>query len=101
MFLRRRQQVKKEGERRNVFVRYLGEVAQAVSDLNGCDRDEIYNHLTRVAKRITKEADTKLDDRGNKINPEDYGDNVLIISDDPEGELSDQLEKTVPQKKLF
>ena len=101
MFLRRRQQVKKEGERRNVFVRYLGEVAQAVSDLNGCDKEEIYNHLTRVAKRVTKEADTKLDDRGNKVSPEDYGDNVLIINDDPEGELTEQLDKTTPQKKLF
>ena len=101
MFLRRRQQVKKEGERRNVFVRYLGEVAQAVSDLNGCDKEEIYNHLTRVAKRVTKEADTKLDDRGNKVSPEDYGGNVLIINDDPEGELTEQLDKTTPQKKLF
>ena len=101
MFLRRRQQVKKEGERRNVFVRYLGEVAQAVSDLNGCAKEEIYNHLTRVAKRVTKEADTKLDDRGNKISPEDYGDNVLIINDDPEGDLTEQLDKTTPQKKLF
>ena len=101
MFLRRRQQVKKEGERRNVFVRYLGEVAQAVSDLNGCDKDEIYNHLTRVAKRVTKEADTKLDQRGNKIDPQDYGSNVLIINDDPEEELNEQLDKNTPQKKLF
>ena len=101
MFLRRRQQVKKEGERRNVFVRYLGEVAQAVSDLNGCDKNEIYNHLTRVAKRVTKEADTKLDDRGNKIRAEDYGANVLIIEDDPVGELTEQLDKIAPQKKLF
>ena len=84
-----------------MFVRYLGEVAQAVSDLNGCDKSEIYNHLTRVAKRVTKEADTKLDDRGNKIKPEDYGDNVLIIDDDPVGELTEQLDKVAPQKKLF
>ena len=101
MFLRRRQQVKKEGERRNVFVRYLGEVAQAVSDLNGSDRDEIYNHLTRVAKRVTKEADTKLDDRGNKVTEENYGDNVLIIKDDAEEGLTEQLDQTTPQKKLF
>ena len=26
-----------------------------------------------------KKADTKLDERGNKIKPEDYGDNVLIV----------------------
>ena len=101
MFLRRRQQVKKEGERRNVFVRYLGEVAQAVSDLNGVERDDIYNHLTRVAKRVTKEADTKLDDRGNKVTEGNYGDNVLIIPDNPEDGLTEQVNNTTPQKKLF
>ena len=50
---------------------------------------------------MTKEADTKLDDRGNKITEENYGDNVLIIKDDPEEGLTEQLDKTTPQKKLF
>ena len=39
MYLRRRKRVKQEGERRNVFLRYLGEVADAVSDINGADRE--------------------------------------------------------------
>ncbi|MEX0677747.1 MAG: DNA topoisomerase VI subunit B, partial [Pirellulales bacterium] len=34
MYLRRRLKVKHEGERRNVFLRYLGEVATAVSTIN-------------------------------------------------------------------
>ena len=34
MYLRRRLQVKQEGERRNIFLRYLGEVATAVSGIN-------------------------------------------------------------------
>ena len=34
MYLRRRVRVKQEGHRRTLFLRYLGEVARAVSDIN-------------------------------------------------------------------
>jgi len=104
MFLRRRKKVKQEGERRSVFMRYLGEVATAVSELNGCDREKLLGHLHRVAKRVTKEADTKLDKRGNKITEDgdaDYGDNVLIVDADHEQDLITHLEQADPQKKLF
>ena len=82
MYLRRRLRVKQEGERRNVFLRYLGEVATAVSSINHSDRDKLYERLVNVAKRKTAEADVKLDKRGNKIfenEEEDFGDNVLIV----------------------
>jgi DNA topoisomerase-6 subunit B len=80
MYLKRRKRVKQEGERRNVFMRYLGEVATAVSDINGSDRDELYGHLLRVAKRKTAEADLRYDDRGRRIEESsDFGDNVLIV----------------------
>ncbi len=42
MYLRRRNRVRQEGERRNIFLRYLGEVATAVSEINGTDRVELY-----------------------------------------------------------
>jgi DNA topoisomerase-6 subunit B len=82
MYLRRRLKVKQEGERRSLFLRYLGEVATAVSDLNKADRQDVYDKLMEVATRKTAEADVKLDDRGRKIvaeEEEDFGDNVLII----------------------
>jgi DNA topoisomerase-6 subunit B len=84
MYLNRRQKVKQEGERRSIFLRYLGEVAKAVGDIeqyNDKKRDALYQRLLSVAKRKTAEADTKLDDRGKKIeeDTEDLGDNVLII----------------------
>jgi DNA topoisomerase VI subunit B len=104
IFLRRRKKVKQEGERRSVFLRYLGEVATAVSELNGCDREDLLSNLHRVAKRVTKEADTKLDKSGKKITDEneiDYGDNVLIVDADHEQNLITHLEKADPQKKLF
>ena len=83
MYVRRRQKVKQEGERRNIFLRYLGEVATAVNELNGADRKKLYDQLLKVAKRKTAQADMKFDDQGNPIFEEesevDYGDNVLIV----------------------
>jgi DNA topoisomerase-6 subunit B len=81
MYLHRRLKVKQEGERRNIFLRYLGEVATAVSGINRADRKKLYDQLLLVAKRKTATADVKLDERGRKVteDPEDFGDNVLIV----------------------
>ena len=82
MYLRRRKKVKHEGERRAVFLRYLGEVATAAAQIDtGVDREELYNNLVLVAQKRTAEADVKLDDRGRPIDEEeiDLGENVLII----------------------
>jgi DNA topoisomerase-6 subunit B len=104
MYLRRRLKVKQEGERRNVFLRYLGEVATAVSELNRANRDELYKRLVRVAKRKTSEADTRLDDRGRRIeeDEESFGSNVLIVDpEDPEEELLARTRAGDPQARLF
>jgi DNA topoisomerase-6 subunit B len=82
MYLRRRQKVRAEGERRTIFLRYLKEVAGAVSDINAADRDALYDQLLQVARKKTAEADVKLDERGRPIeepDEEDFGDNVLIV----------------------
>ena len=79
MYLRRRNRVKQEGERRSIFLRYLGEVASAVSAINGTNRDQLFEQLLKVAKRKTSEADVRLDDRGKVVEAEDFGDNVLIV----------------------
>lgn len=111
MFLRRRRKVKHEGERRNMFLRYLGEVAGAVSEINGIEKQEIYDQLLQVAKKKTAEADMKMDDRGRVVDEDemDFGDNVLIV--DPE-DVNEQLlaraksgdgeeAESEEQKKLF
>ena len=88
MYLNRRNKVLQEGERRSIFLRYLGEVAQAVGRLKDMEekkREGLYEQLLKVAKRKTSEADTRLDDRGRKIEEEaeDFGDNVLIVNQEP------------------
>ena len=81
MFLRRRMRVKQQGDRRAVFLRYLGEVATAVSDINQADRSALYDRLVKVAKSRTADADLRLDDRGRPIDEEEaeLGDGVLIV----------------------
>ncbi|MCE2727822.1 MAG: DNA topoisomerase VI subunit B [Planctomycetaceae bacterium] len=82
MYLRRRLRVAQEGQRRSIFLRYLGEVATAVSQINGSDRAKLYEQLLAVAKKRTAEADVKLDDRGRPIQDEEeleLGDNCIIV----------------------
>ncbi len=83
MYVRKRQKVKQEGERRNIFLRYLGEVAEAVHTINGHDKKSLYDQLLKVAKKKTSDADLKLDDQGRVIDHDDdteaFGDGVLIV----------------------
>lgn len=82
MYMRRRLRVAQEGQRRSIFLRYLGEVATAVAVINGVDRAKLYDQLLAVAKKKTAEADVKLDDRGRPIEDEEeleLGDNCIIV----------------------
>jgi DNA topoisomerase-6 subunit B len=87
MFLRRRIRVKHEGERRTLFLRYLGEVATAVSQINQTDRDTLYQRLLKVAKRKTVQADVQLDDRGRPVeqDADEFGGGVLIVKENTSG----------------
>lgn len=98
MYLRRRNRVKQEGERRSIFLRYLGEVATAVSAINEAPRDRLYEQLLKVARRKTSEADVRLDDRGKVIeNDDDFGGNVLIV--EPEAGDVDELLALIASKR--
>jgi DNA topoisomerase-6 subunit B len=80
MYLRRRLRVKQEGERRNIFLRYLGEVANAVSSINSADRESLYDNLVNLARLKTATADIVLDENGKPLEEEqDFGESVLIV----------------------
>ena len=82
MFLRRRDRVKHEGQRRQIFLRYLGEVADAV-ERHQQDRPREALRAARWKWRRSgpTEADVRLDNRGSAIEEEevDFGENVIII----------------------
>src|SRR5688572_30237216 len=91
MYLNRRNKVREEGERREIFLRYLGEVTSAVASIKEYGerpKKELYSRLLHVAKRKTFEADTTLDDRGKKVESadEDFGGNVLIVESEHHGQ---------------
>ncbi len=81
MYLRRRQKVRDEGERRLTFMRYLQEVAKSVSAINGKDASKVLKNLQELAVSRTREADVKLDRHGKPIEEEplDLGEDVLIV----------------------
>jgi DNA topoisomerase-6 subunit B len=84
MYLRRRLRVAQEGQRRTIFLRYLGEVAQAVSTINGTDAKKLYEDLLALAKQKTAQADIRYDDRGRPIAEEedeiDLGKHCIIVA---------------------
>ena len=86
--------MKHEGQRRQIFLRYLGEVAKAVSGINKADQKQLYERLLEVAKKRTLQADVRLDDRGRPIEEDDeadFGKNVLIVEPGA-GEASSQAD---------
>ena len=101
MYMRRRLRVAQEGQRRSIFLRYLGEVASAVATINGVDRDELYQQLLAVAKKKTAEADVKLDDRGRPIEEQDdldLGDNCIVVPQIVPGLATEPADETGPKK---
>lgn len=97
MYINKRQRVRQEGERRTIFLRYLGEVAGAVSAINDVDKGELYEQLLAVAKKKTADADVKLDERGRAVQEEnlDLGENVLIV--DPNQAAEDLIKRPTKQ----
>lgn len=86
MYMRRKLRVREAGERRNTFLKYLGEIAQAVGtieDLPDTKRSSLYEKLCELAKHRTVHADMKVNRSGKFVGAEeeeqDFGDNVLIV----------------------
>ncbi len=69
-YIRRRQKMKREGERRDVFERYIGEISRACHALTGADTEELYEALMKQAKRRTEIADAQLDEEGKFVKDE-------------------------------
>lgn len=69
-YLRKRSRMRREGERRDVFERYIGEIVRAVHAINGTDEKQLYERLQQQAKRRTAIADQQLDDEG-KVRKDD------------------------------
>ncbi len=78
-YLRKRMKMKREAERRDVFERYIGEIAKAVNAINGTETKKLYDALLAQAKKRTAIADVQLDDEGKKVKEEDPADQEGVI----------------------
>ena len=100
MYLRRRMKVKQQSDRREVFLRYLKEVAGAVSVINAAEEKELYDQLLKVAQKRTAEADMKIDKSGKYVEEDpaelNLGKNVLIV-DPTEHEAAINRVVTAPE----
>ena len=83
-YIRRRQRIAREGQRRHVFEKYIGEVVTACSKMTRVNKAELFKQLQAVAKKRTASADAQLDEDGKPINgsSEDEpqsDENVLVV----------------------
>jgi DNA topoisomerase-6 subunit B len=80
-YLRKRQKMRREGERRDVFERYIGEIAKAVNAINGTDAKKLYDKLLEQARERTAVADQQLDEDGKIVRDEEPDpDGVIIVA---------------------
>jgi DNA topoisomerase VI subunit B len=82
-YLRKRLKMRREGERRDIFERYIGEIVRAVNAINGTEEKKLYEALLAQARKRTAIADLELDEEGKRIknDEEELGaeDGVIII----------------------
>jgi DNA topoisomerase-6 subunit B len=79
-YLRKRQKMRRESERRDIFERYIGEITKAVSAINGVDDKKLYDALLAQARKRTAIADLELDEDGKAIKEDEpLEDGVLIV----------------------
>ncbi len=96
---RRRQHVAREGQRRQVFEKYIGEVVRACAKMTKMTRAKkelLYRQLQAVAKSRTARADAQFDEDGGVMKAAaaggetEKGDNVLVVESNASGQLADR-----------
>ena len=93
-YIRRRQKMRRESERRTVFERYIGEISRSCEAITGADARRTYDALLALAETKTAEADQVLDDEGRVV--EDVGrlardEDVVILEEARGGEAEQDL----------
>jgi DNA topoisomerase-6 subunit B len=84
-YLKKRAKMRRESERRDVFQKYIGEIAKACSAITGEDAKKLFDALLAQAKSKTAIADLELDEDGKRIKEDDPADQdgVIIVDNTP------------------
>jgi DNA topoisomerase-6 subunit B len=83
-YINKRRRMKYEGERRNVFEKYIQEVVNACATIKKIDKKALAENLQAIAQKVTARADQVLDDHGKIIKKksaaeEEFGENVVVV----------------------
>jgi DNA topoisomerase-6 subunit B len=78
-YLRKRQRMRREGERRDIFERYIGEISKAVNAITGTDARKLYDALLEQARKRTAQADQVLDEDGKVVKDEPIDEDGVIV----------------------
>ncbi len=79
-YLKRRHRMRREGERRDVFERYIGEISRSLHGLVGADPRKVYDALLKQARSRTAIADDVLDEDGRVMRQEqEVLEDVLVV----------------------
>ncbi|MFN0132152.1 MAG: DNA topoisomerase VI subunit B [Phycisphaerales bacterium] len=78
-YLRKRAKMKREAQRRDIFERYIGEVAKNCAVITGGDAGELYEALLKQAKRRTAVADQVLNDEGKLVDDPTELEGVIVV----------------------
>ena len=73
-YLRKRQKMQREASRRDVFERYIGEIAKALNAINGTDTQTLYDKLLEESRKRTAIADSYLDENGVMVRKDEHED---------------------------
>ncbi len=66
-YVRRRRRQRMEAQKRDIFSRYIPDVADALAGITGTNADRVMQTLQRIAKRRTAQADVVLDEDGRPV----------------------------------
>ncbi|MFO0833567.1 MAG: DNA topoisomerase VI subunit B [Phycisphaerales bacterium] len=100
IYLRKRAKMKREGERRDVFQKYIGEIAKACNAITGADAKKLYEALLTQAKSKTAIADVELDDEGKAMKDDPSDQDGVIIVDAPSPDTRGRAAETPPSLDL-
>ncbi len=100
-YLRRRQRARREGERRNIYERYIGEIARAVAAIDpSIQPDRVRDGLLETAERLTAFADQEFDEEGRPIDqsakakaPADDEDTIVVDRESTDDDVESTASK--------
>ncbi|MFH1746475.1 MAG: DNA topoisomerase VI subunit B [Planctomycetota bacterium] len=100
-YVRRRRRQKLDAQKRDIFGRYIPDVAEALANLTGISESRLAGSLRKIANKRTAEADVVLDEDGKPIMSTDASatdtdelngdDSTLIIPENEAVEVPDTL----------